>query len=1083
MNIATQDGFHLSPQQRWIWSWQKGLNCAPFQIGAAYLLQGMIVSETLQAAIDVVWQRHEILRTTFYRMPGMDIPVQVVREGNPPIIHTHNWCQLTTTEQETAVHSLWQRVNQVSLSVETVEWLSWHLIVLSPTERLLFVCLPALCADSLTVSNLMQEIAQACTGQLQSPDIHESPIQYADVAEVFNELLESEETLAGRQYWQALHLTTVPPASLYQDANNQTLAQGFTPKQCDLVIRLSETATLTSLVNQYGGSIAGLLLACWHSLLSRLSGQADLTVGVQVDGRAYEGLDTAIGSFARQLPIQIPYLANQRFIDIWQKIEQQLVDAYEWQDFFDLAAHFPDGFSFGFEFVPIPSPFTSDKISISLYKQYACISPFAIKLVAQQQENLITIDFHFDASIYTNETIKRLALQFQTLLDGIIQEPQMAVGLFNILPEAQYQQLLHTFNQNTIDNLPHQTIQSLFLAQAERTPQQTAVCDAHQQLTYDQLNRRANQLAHHLQAYGIGPDHIVGIYMERNVESLVTLLAILKAGGAYLPLDPIFPPARLSYILQEAQVKLIITQSTLRDNLLQFNCDIITIDNDWPTIAQADATTPVSYSGPQTLAYVIYTSGSTGRPKGVMVPHHAVVNLAVALHQAIYHNYPDPLNIGLNAPLMFDGSVKQWLQLIYGHAVHIVPEEIRPSATKLLEFIRQHQLDVLDCTPTQLRRLLAAGLGESSDWSPRLVLVGGEAIDTTTWASMVSRSAIQFVNVYGPTECTVDATVGLVNQQHPTLGFPIANVQIYLLDGNLQPVPIGVPGELHISGPGVARGYIGQPSKTAMCFIPNHFSDKPGQRLYKTGDLARFLPDGTIEFLGRYDHQVKVNGFRIELEEIERWLHQETTVHHAIVTQHQNSEENTTQLVAYIVPTEPSDPDLTYILRHSLRQNLPEYMIPTHFIILSHLPTTSSGKIDRQALPDITQYNVVAKAPYIAPRNQTEQIVVAIWQSVLHVDNIGIHDNFFDLGGHSLLLIEMFDKLQQTFDNKKITIVDLFRYPTVSTFTEYIRQEYQSSMNNEQIDKQANRQKSARSRQKSQVQKGFAKMPDIRKKS
>ncbi|NCS09558.1 MAG: amino acid adenylation domain-containing protein, partial [Microcystis aeruginosa G13-07] len=446
------------------------------------------------------------------------------------------------------------------------------------------------------------------------------------------------------------------------------------------------------------------------------------------------------------------------------------------------------------------------------------------------------------------------------------------------------------------------------------------------------------------------PDTLIGICLERSLEMIVGLLGILKAGGAYLPLDPEYPTERLLYMLQDAQVRVLLTQKHLIAGLPKHQSELVCLDTDWSFITQAQESNPCCEVQPENLAYAIYTSGSTGKPKGVMIQHSSVVNLAHGLHQAIYaHHQISPLRVSINASLAFDASVQQIIQLIYGHSLNIVPEKVRFDSHAMLSCLRQQKIDVLDCTPSQLRLLISVGLLES-DNHPQSVLVGGEAIDESMWATLAKAQNINFYNVYGPTECTVDSTIRLITANlKPVIGRPIANVETYILDEYLQPVPVGVPGELHIGGAGLARGYLNHPELTSEKFIPHPFHQETESRLYKTGDLARYLPDGNIEYLGRIDNQVKIRGFRIELGEIESVLSQHNYVETTCVIAREDSP-GIKRLVAYIVPPKNVTPS-TSELRQFLKAKLPSYMIPNAFVILDALPLTANGKIDRRALP------------------------------------------------------------------------------------------------------------------------------------
>lgn len=561
---------------------------------------------------------------------------------------------------------------------------------------------------------------------------------------------------------------------------------------------------------------------------------------------------------------------------------------------------------------------------------------FDLTLSLTQTEQGLIGSLVYNTDLFDAATIARMAGHFQTLLEGIVANPLQHLAELPLLTESEQHQLLVEWNNTQAEYPIDKCIHELFEAQVVRTPDAVAVVFEEQQLTYRELNAKANQLAHHLQILGVKPDVLVGICMERSVLMVVGLLGILKAGGAYVPLDPAYPQERLAEVLEDASVPVLLTQQQMRPVIPSLRARLVCLDTDWEVISQSSEENSGLCAKPASLAYVIYTSGSMGKPKGVAIEHCSVLNLASGLHKAIYAHEDSRLRVSLNGSLAFDTSVKQVIQLLYGHTLEIVPSELRFDGDALLSYLQTSKIDVFDCTPSQLRLLITAGL-LGGDAAPKYVLVGGEPIDEAMWATLAQAENTNFYNVYGPTECTVDATYCPVLSAgvKPVIGRPIANTQIYILDRHLQPVPIGIPGELHIGGAGLARGYLNRPELTAQKFIPNPFSNQPGARLYKTGDLARYNSNGNIEYIGRLDHQVKIRGFRIELGEIEAVLTQTPAVREAVVIA-RSDQSGDQRLVAYVVPyqqgTTPS------ALRHFLKEKLPDYMVPGAFVIIEALP-------------------------------------------------------------------------------------------------------------------------------------------------
>ncbi len=613
--------------------------------------------------------------------------------------------------------------------------------------------------------------------------------------------------------------------------------------------------------------------------------------------------------------------------------------------------------------------------------------------------------------------------------DGIIRYKPELIALF-MGREEERRRVSAEQNGASEDHPGDKCLHQLFAEQVARSAGSTAVACGDEQLTYQQLYEKSQTLALYLQSLGVKPDSMVGLYVERSLDMLVGVLGILQAGGAYVPLDPDYPAERLAYMLQDCQATAVLTQKHLQKKLSAAQpagTQVIPVDEQWAEISarvaelKARAVKLQQSVQPHHLAYVIYTSGSTGLPKGVMVEHRSVVNLFFALKNSVYReSKTGNLRVSVNGPLTFDTSVKQIVQLLAGHTLDIVPESVRRDSEALLRFVHNRKIEVLDCTPSQLRLLLEAGLArEKANGSFRreglqLVLVGGEAIDAAMWATL-AESGTRFFNVYGPTECTVDATVCVISPEHApqSIGRPIANVQVHILDEHNHPLPVGVPGELHIAGAGLARGYLNRPELTEEKFVANPF--QPGTRMYKTGDLAQWLEDGNIQYLGRIDTQVKIRGFRIELGEIEACLKQHPEIQDSAVIA--KDQKGNRQLIAFYRAKETAAERLVRLsneeLRAHLLKTLPDYMVPVAFVSLAAIPLNANGKVDRHDLARM-EVRIASDQEYLAPRNDVEEQLVEIWAQVLHQDpgKIGVNDNFFELGGHSLLATQVMAKIR-----------------------------------------------------------------------
>jgi amino acid adenylation domain-containing protein len=699
----------------------------------------------------------------------------------------------------------------------------------------------------------------------------------------------------------------------------------------------------------------------------------------------------------------------------------------------------------------------------------AGIARFDLHLFMEQAESGLRGWLDYNADLFDGATIFRMVDHFQVLLEGVVADPALRVGDVSILAESEKHRLLVEWNDTGADFPNDKCIHELFEAQVERSPDTVAVVFENEQLTYRELNGKANQVAHYLQAQGVGPEVLVGICVERSLEMIVGLLGILKAGGVYVPLDPAYPQDRLKYMLQDAQAVVLLTQQRLLDKLfagdsdprfsiLDFQLKVVCLDELFedrrskPVLSSVDGMEdgdPRSFmldsqldgnfdSGVTAgnLAYVIYTSGSTGRPKGVMNSHGGICNRLLWMQEE--YKLTDNDHVLQKTSFGFDVSVWElFWPLITGARLIMARPGGHLDPAYLVEVISEQRISVLHFVPAMLQVFLEYP-GVEHCHSVRQVICSGEKLSYELQAQFFKRLRARLANLYGPTEAAVDVTSWPCTGEGPffivPIGRPIANTQIYILDAKLQPVPIGIPGELYIGGVQLARGYLSHPDLTAENFIPNPFEHEPGARLYRTGDQARYLSDGNIEFLGRVDHQVKIRGFRIELGEIESVLSQHPAVREAVVVARED-EAGDKRLTAYVV-TGRSVPSAG-ALRSFLKQKLPDYMVPSAFIFLASLPLTANGKIDRGALPDPAQDRAEFGSALAAPQTPIEKLLAKTWAEVLKLAKSGVHDNFFELGGHSLLATRLIYRLRDVF-HVELLLRDLFERPTVAGLAERI---------------------------------------------
>ncbi len=775
------------------------------------------------------------------------------------------------------------------------------------------------------------------------------------------------------------------------------------------------------------------MLACWSALLSRFSGQPEQTCWVTLSGRGHEMLAGVYGLLAAPVPIQCDMESASDFTQVIVRTHERLAKAAEFQCFYR-----PEQFEeqacpdirIGFEFNESAAK-GSEGIRFSAASLFSCVEELDLKLSITGKETSYLLQLHYDRQ-FSAKFVQEVAACLQTFMGNV--DGAKPVEEISIQSEDEWRKLIRDWNPAQTDFPAHKTIPQLFEEQAALTPERAAVIYEDQSFSFAELNQQANRLANYLLGLGVQIEDCVAICLERSAEMLVAILGILKAGAAYAPLDSTYPAQRLHYVLEETRARFVITQKPLASAVSQGNWRAVCLDDN-AEIARAGDQNPRVVCHPENLAYVIHTSGSTGRPKGVMVQHKSVSNLLVALQEPIYSRHGSPLRVSMNAPIVFDASVKQWIQVLKGNTICIVPEKSRLNPEALAAYIKDTKIDVLDCTPSQFRLMMASGQLNEAGWAPKAVLMGGEAVDESTWAVLHRNKQISYYNVYGPTECTVDVTVGrMQGSVQPAIGHTLKNMQTYVLDRQFQPVPVNVAGELYVGGEGVARGYWGRPDLTAERFVPDPFSGVLGSRLYRTGDLVCRLEDGSLKFLGRADDQVKVRGYRIELGEIASVLREVAGVRDALVTV-RGEDKGEPRLIAYAVREAGAALSIPELRQH-LRKQLPDYMVPSGFVILDQIPLTVSGKVDRQALPDVDHEHSDLAANYVGPRSETESVITQIWQQVLDVKKLGIHDNFFDLGGHSLLMVQVYNKLREAF-HKDVPMVELFRNPTIATLSGY----------------------------------------------
>jgi amino acid adenylation domain-containing protein len=1067
------NGYRLSPQQERLWLLYQKDHSKAYCAQCSILIEGKLDKSILRAAVKEVVAGHEILRTTFYSLPEMIIPVQVILEEGRIEDAEYDLSRLEEQEQARAIDRIFHQAKQQRFNFEHGPLLRASLLILSSDLHILILTLPALCVDMVGLYNVVSEIGSCYTALLSGEQAPEAQLQYADVAEWLHEMLESEETVAGREYWNRMG-TIIPPAPALPFERTSGGNEVFWCEVERVTVAPEVAARVNSLVKERAASIADFLLACWFILLWKITRQPEIVIGVEFNGRKYGQLKEVPGLLSRYLPISCKLQENFRFSDFLKQAGEAVHEANRWQESFsqERLSKEQEGKAeadyqpFAFTFYRLPEPCLANSLTFSIREQYVCTGRFSIKPCVVEKGASLLIEFHYDPNRFREDDISRLAAEFYRLVESASDGMDSDIAELDIISEPEMRFLLYDLNQTQVHwTAPHLT-QRLVERQIEHSPDAVAAVFEGEHLTYLRLNERANQFAHYLRARGVGPDALVGICVERSLQTMVAVLGILKAGGAYLPLDPALPSERLKLILTDARPRLVITQMQFRESLQIDESSVVYLDRDWSEFARESKANPVTPVGPDNLAYVIYTSGSTGQPKGVMISHRSICNRLLWM-QEVYPLRADDTLLQKTA-LSFDASVWElFLPLMVGARLVMARPGGQQDSAYLLTAVIERQVTTLQLIPSMLEVLLEEP-GVVDCRSLRRVFCGGEALPVEAARKFHLLLGADLINLYGPTEASIDATHWECKDSNlqqvvgargiVPIGRPLANAEVFIFDGHLRPAPLEVAGELYIGGVGLARAYLNRPELTAERFIPHLYCRVPGKRLFKTGDFACQGTDGNCKFLGRADDQVKLRGFRIELGEIEAALRQNQEVREAIVTMREDAPGGK-RLVAYIVlrskgeglaPEQEREPggDLREApgrselsasgLHEYLRKKLPEYMLPSAFVFLDSLPTLSNGKVDRRALPEPIVVRGKPERALALPRTPIDETLAGIWSDVLGIESVGAHDDFFELGGHSLLATQVISRIRKVLQ-VEVGLRGFLENPTIDGLGEKIR--------------------------------------------
>jgi len=1074
--------FPVSNTQRHFWLINQLLPESPaYNIPSVFRLKGRLNLPALEKGINGIIHRHEVFRTTFTTLNGE--PVQVIAPRlhlDLPVIDLGGQ---RGSKRDVEVQRLISEEVVRPFDLSSGPLIRAQLLRLSDEEHVFLIVMHHIITDLYTLNRFVRELTilyDAYSTGKPSP-LAKPPRQYADYVVWQQEWLKGKRYLSMLSYWRQQIEGQTGFLDLPTDRRRPAI-QSLRGAEQPLQLSRSLTKALKQFSRQEVVSIFITMLSAYLVLLHRYTGQPDITVGVPFTNRRHAELKDVMGCFVNILPLAVDLSGNPSFREVIRQVRKAMLGAHQHQEVtVDLIVKelklerklgYNQLYQVGFTFIP-PVELELQGLTVESLRAHNRSSKLDMFAGLWDSGERIQGMIEYSTDLFDEDTMARFAGHYLTLLKAVVTDADQPISLLPILTDHERKLVMVDWNSTRVDYPEDLCIHQLFEKQVEQTPDAVAVVFEDRQLTYRELNQRSNQLARYLQSIGVGPETLVGIAVERSMEMVVGLYGILKAGAAYVPVDPAYPTERISYMLEDAGIRLLLTQARFIDKLPRCGVHSICLDTDWDAlIAGHSMENPVCKAGMENMAYTIYTSGSTGDPKGVMNTHRGILNRLLWMQETYQLTAAD--RVLQKTPFSFDVSVWEFFwPLMFGARLVIARPEGHKDNNYLVQLIIKQQITTIHFVPSMLKLFLNAEDVEKCN-SLRRVICSGEALPLYLQNRFFEKLDSRLYNLYGPTEAAVDVTSWECRRESDLrtvpIGRPIANTRIYILDNHMQPVPIGVPGELYIGGVQVARGYLNRAELTAERFISDPFSDNPGDRLYKTGDICRYLPDGNIEYLGRNDDQVKIRGFRIELGEIESVLRQHPSVREAVVLLRGDVPDDRS-LTAYVVSGRRSMPVIRD-LRDFLGNRLPDYMVPAEFILLDAMPLTPSGKVDRRALSDLEGGRRTGEE-YVAPENELEKTIAGIWQELLKVEKVGIRDNFFDLGGHSLLIVQVQSRLRGVVD-RELSITDMFRYPTIEKLAGFLTQEQNEGPSLEKIHERARKQKEAFNRQRELVNKRIA---------
>jgi len=1045
MDTTVVEGYQLSPQQKRLWRLEHNLHKMSGRVRVTVLLKGNLDIQALYTALQNIIEYHEILRTTFCIVPGMNIPLQVIDDATTAWLDyvdmLHVGEQLSQQDFEAILPYIEQQISEQDMNSPAVA----KLYTLSKFMHILFLDMPSLWLDHQGVECMVKNLL-SCYLTSDTPKIEE-PVQYAAVAQWLNELLDSQEGAEGRTYW---HDKLITERSHVPFSRATSVIECFQPQRLRTAIA---SATIERFTDGSDAALQSFLLACLNILVWRLSEREDIVIGTAYDGRTEAELRDIPGFLTRYIPIVTHLEPGNTFAEIWQKVIKDAKEAEEMQDYFDWSDVAQAGgkktsvdyFPICFEYHNESREYKAGDIICTIIDRAVYSDLFDLRLSCSRTKRGLIVDFYYNDAVLSHADTKRLATYFGKLVEEAAANIEVSIEALDVLGEDERHILLYDFAKGKQDVIIHRCLSHVFEDQVNHTPHNIAIALQSSELTYAELNMKANRVAHQLKKLGVKPETMVVLCTERSLETIIGLIGILKAGGVCVPMDPTYPKDRQKFILKDSQSTVVVTQEKLVGMFSEHELETVSLDI--VDSLEGDDKNPLNVAKPENLAYVIYTSGSTGQPKGVGVSHLAALNHFVTMQREF--NLSELDRVLQFASLSFDVSLEQIFPTLFCGATIIIRGPVSWSVADLNKAIVEQRLTVINLTPAFWQQWSQEMLKEPEavrNTQIRLVIVGGEAMTLEALYSWQKTplATRRLLNAYGPTETVITATIFEIPEQFRAehdintvpIGRPLANREIYILDKNGKLTARGLPGELYIGGRLLARNYLNRPDLTTERFVLNPFNSDIVARLYRTGDIGRYLPDGTIEYLGRLDQQVKIRGFRIEVGEIEAVLQKHPDVQMAIVVAREDNP-GEKRLVAYVLCRQHH---MTVTnLRNFLADKLPEYMIPSAFMYLDTLPLTVNGKVDRHALPTPDIARLELEETFAAPRNFVEEALASIWSEVLAVEQVGIHDNFFNLGGHSLIATQVIARVRTTFQ-VDLPIQVLFQESTIARLADKIKE-------------------------------------------